>query len=108
MTTRIATCLSCGARWSDGRFSAQCAECGGGAMEAPCLVCGGRCGEKWLRDVSDSNDSHRGHWAGRCGLPPEQQMVSRQERYWRRQSRARRATWYCTQERRQLAAAISK
>ena len=68
--TRTAACLTCGAVWSEGRFTEGCEECGGGAMERPCLFCGGLCGNRALRAVSDSNDSHVSHWAmGRCRLP---------------------------------------
>jgi hypothetical protein len=70
---RTAACYTCGAVWSDGRFTQNCAECGGGAMERPCYVCGGRCGTVNLRAVSDSNDSGLGHWAGRCMLPWDEQ-----------------------------------
>ena len=68
-----AACRTCGAVWSEGRFTDGCAECGGGAMERPCLVCGGRCGAQMFRAVSDSNDSGLGHWAGACRLPPDEQ-----------------------------------
>jgi hypothetical protein len=73
MSTYPARCATCGAVWSDGRFTENCAECGGGAMERPCFLCGGRCGLVMLRTVSDSNDSGLGHWAGRCRLPEEEQ-----------------------------------
>lgn len=72
---RSASCLTCGAIWSDGHFTENCSECGGGAMERLCLVCGGRCGAVMLRAVSDSNDSGLGHWAGRCKLPDDEQRL---------------------------------
>ena len=70
---RTATCVTCDAIWSDGRFTQTCEECGGGAMERPCYFCGGRCGAVMFRAVSDSNDSGLGHWAGRCKLPEDEQ-----------------------------------
>jgi hypothetical protein len=68
-------CTTCGTVWSAGKFTPESKECGGGAMEAPCLVCGGRCGAVWLRAVSDSQSEHLGHWAGRCRLPVEEQRA---------------------------------
>ena len=65
----MALCNTCGAQWSAGAYSPHCDECGGSAMERPCLYCGGKCGAVMLRAVSDSNDSGLAHWAGRCHLP---------------------------------------
>ena len=59
-------CSSCGAEWSRGTFSQHCRECGGGALEHACLVCGGRCGQQWQRAVIDSRDEHEAHWIGAC------------------------------------------
>jgi len=64
----MAECLTCGADWTAGRFTGNCAECGGGALERDCMYCGGRCGARLERAVSDSNDSGIGHWLGRCKL----------------------------------------
>lgn len=60
-------CLTCGAVWTEGNFSDNCEECGGGAMENTCLLCGGICGKTWSRMVIDSHDSHTAHWLGGCG-----------------------------------------
>ena len=59
-------CSSCGADWSRGTFSQHCRECGGGALEHACLVCGGQCGQQWQRAVIDSRDEHEAHWIGAC------------------------------------------
>lgn len=59
---------SCGARWTEGRFTEDCPECGGGGMETPCVVCGGRCGSAFHRAPIDSNDSGLAHWNGACAL----------------------------------------
>ena len=67
-----ARCTSCGANWTEGQWTAGCGECGGGALEQPCLICGGRCGATWRRAVLDSNDFRCGHWHGACGLPEEE------------------------------------
>jgi hypothetical protein len=72
-----ARCYSCGADWSAGQFSADCPECGGGAMTRSCIYCGGGCGAVMERAVSDSNDSGLGHWAGRCLLPQKPPGTSR-------------------------------
>lgn len=61
-------CRRCGANWSTGAFSADCDECGGGAMDIACLRCGGKCGERWQRAVMDSHDSGLAHWIGKCAL----------------------------------------
>ena len=44
-------------------------------MERLCFFCGGRCGAKSLRAVSDSNESGLAHWAGACKLPKEEQRA---------------------------------
>lgn len=61
-------CSTCGARWSLGAWTGDCAECGGGALDRPCLVCGGVCGARWQRAVSDSHDRGIAHWYGACRL----------------------------------------
>jgi len=63
------SCQSCGAHWSEGAYSQDCKECGGGAMERPCFVCNGECGRMWSRAPIDSQDSHEAHWIGSCGMP---------------------------------------
>ncbi len=69
----MACCTNCGADWTKGRFTQNCPQCGGFAMEAPCLVCGGRCGAVSYRSVHDSQDANLAHWAGACRLPLEEQ-----------------------------------
>lgn len=53
----MATCRTCGANWSEGKFTRACLECGGGGMTIPCPACNGDCGSTWQRAVIDSNDS---------------------------------------------------
>lgn len=60
------SCQQCGASWSEGSFSEDCAACGGGAMDRACLVCEGACGAEWRRAVVDSQDSGEAHWIGAC------------------------------------------
>jgi serine/threonine protein phosphatase PrpC len=62
-------CTSCGARWSAGVFTTGCAECGGGALERACVICGGRCGRGARRMPADSNDARVAHWLFGCALP---------------------------------------
>jgi hypothetical protein len=59
-------CTHCGANWSLGQFTEDCPQCGGGAMDIPCLLCGGACGERWQRAVMDSQDADVAHWYGHC------------------------------------------
>lgn len=72
-------CGHCHANWSKGEFSANCKQCGGGAMERPCLVCGGRCGAIFKRAAIDSNDYKEAHWIGGCQLPADEQQRCLQE-----------------------------
>ena len=64
---RTTACASCGALWSEGKFSEDCKECGGGAMSCDCLWCGGLCGNVWQRRVIDSWDEKEAQWLGGCG-----------------------------------------
>jgi hypothetical protein len=57
-------CFTCKAIWSRGEFTADCRECDGGAMDTPCPICEGRCGNKWVRAVDDSHEYGRGTWVG--------------------------------------------
>jgi len=68
----LASCLTCGADWSQGNFSPECPECGGGALDAPCPACAGKCGARWQRAVIDSNDAHLAHFYGSCALTEEE------------------------------------
>ena len=72
-------CQTCDARWTEGQFTETCEECGGGAMDAPCFLCGGRCGQRVHRAPMDSNDSGLAHWVGGCGLPKSEQQEIRAE-----------------------------
>ena len=65
-------CTACGADWGQGAFTPGCEQCGGSAMQAPCLICGGRCGALWERSVDDSQDANLAHWHGNCRLPKEE------------------------------------
>lgn len=60
-------CVTCGAAWSLGEWSADCAECAGGALKRACPVRAGRCGAVWRRAIMDSRDFGIGHWLGPCG-----------------------------------------
>lgn len=73
MSAYSAVCVTCGAVWTDGGFTPDCEECGGGHLQRPCIICGGRCGATMTRAVDDSNDSGIAHWAGRCRLPDDEQ-----------------------------------
>jgi hypothetical protein len=61
-------CYSCGSNWAAGNYTDGCEECGGGAMEHPCLACGGKCGNIWKKMLVDTHDSGQAHWLGACGL----------------------------------------
>lgn len=45
-------CFTCGVSWADSHVSLDCSECGGYAMERPCIKCEGECGQRWRRDLS--------------------------------------------------------
>ena len=65
-------CSSCGANWTGDEYSDDCMECGGGAMEHNCILCGGHCGSVFKRAVIDSWDTGEAHWIGGCQLPPNE------------------------------------
>ncbi len=71
---RIA-CTTCGSNWCAGEYQVSCNECGGGALERPCIVCGGKCGAVLTRMVMDSQDAGEAHWIGSCKLPKAEQML---------------------------------
>jgi hypothetical protein len=60
-------CRNCGANWSQGQFSVDCQQCGGEALEVPCLMCDGTCGRRFDRAIVDSQDYNKAHWVGHCG-----------------------------------------
>ena len=66
-------CSSCCANWTKNEYSDDCPECGGGAMERSCFLCGGRCGSVYKRAVHDSWDAKEAHWIGGCKLSPAEQ-----------------------------------
>ena len=69
------TCTDCGADWSQGKWTKDCRQCGGAALELPCPRCAGQCGALWQRAVLDSQVFKCAHWFGNCKLPPEEQMA---------------------------------
>ena len=85
-------CYSCGADWSQGHFSDDCEECGGGGLERLCLLCGGQCGSYWKRAILDSHDFEVAHWAGRCDLPEEEQKAMQEELMAIMEEKARQAS----------------
>jgi len=79
MSVQNYICTSCGANWTEDEYSDDCVECGGGAMERGCILCGGRCGSKFKRAVIDSMDAGEAHWIGDCNLPPAEQQKCMEE-----------------------------
>jgi hypothetical protein len=76
----MTTCMDCGANWQAGAHTEGCEQCGGGALDIACLICGGRCGARWKRQVMDSRDSGVAHWMGGCKLPSDEQRRLMAER----------------------------
>lgn len=70
---RYTRCTLCWSIWCENMCTSSCMECGGYAMERPCPICQGRCGQIWKRDVEMSHSNNEAHWEGSCGLPEEQQ-----------------------------------
>jgi len=69
-------CHRCHANWSSGAFTANCAECGGGALEKPCPMCSGACGNTWTRALEDSHEYGRGVWIfTECPLSKDADVV---------------------------------
>lgn len=64
------TCFTCGVNWSEEHISLDCAECGGYAMQRPCMRCNGSCGQVWSRDLAASHNLQRAEWLGECGIAP--------------------------------------
>lgn len=67
-------CSSCGAKWTSYEYSNDCMECGGGAMERSCIICGGNCGSVYKRAVIDSWDTKEAQWIGSCNLSAAEQL----------------------------------
>lgn len=59
-------CTNCGANWSQDRWSLECPQCGGGALERLCSYCDGTCGQRLARSIVDSQDFNLAHWVGTC------------------------------------------
>ncbi|KAK3589210.1 hypothetical protein CHS0354_020069 [Potamilus streckersoni] len=72
---KISTCHLCNQCWYDGKFDADCPECGGFALQRPCPICNGQCSNIWCRDIKSSHSFHEAHWDGECGLPPAVRQV---------------------------------
>ncbi|KAK9883310.1 hypothetical protein WA026_001490 [Henosepilachna vigintioctopunctata] len=64
----MTTCFSCGVSWNDSHVSLDCSECGGYALDRPCIRCEGKCGAVWKRDLSLSHSSGKARWQGECKL----------------------------------------
>lgn len=62
------SCFSCGVSWYEDHVSLDCSECGGYAMQRPCLKCDGQCDSIWRRDLAASHDTHKAQWEGECKL----------------------------------------
>ncbi|XP_066260090.1 protein pinocchio [Euwallacea similis] len=65
-------CFTCGVSWAESHVSLDCCECGGYALERPCLKCEGACGAVWKRDLSMSHASGKARWSGECSQPQKQ------------------------------------
>lgn len=63
---KISTCHLCKQCWFDNRYSHDCPECGGYALQRPCVICAGQCEQIWHRDVTKTHSFHLAHWEGRC------------------------------------------
>ncbi len=70
------SCPQCGSDWSAGcHGGAACGVCGGGALVRPCVLCGGRCGRVWARDVAMTLSFGSAHFDGACALPQAEQEL---------------------------------
>ncbi|KAF5290827.1 hypothetical protein FQA39_LY14589 [Lamprigera yunnana] len=63
---QMSSCFTCGVSWAEDHVSLDCSECGGYALERPCLVCDGSCGSMWKRDLTKSHSSNKAQWEGEC------------------------------------------
>lgn len=62
------SCSTCGVSWYEDHVSLDCTECGGYAMQRPCVHCEGRCTGVWRRDLAASHEKRRAQWKGECQL----------------------------------------
>lgn len=60
------SCFTCGVNWCQGHVSLDCFECGGYAMQRPCLYCDGHCEGVWKRDLAASHKLQHAQWFGEC------------------------------------------
>ncbi len=75
MNEIIFICKDCGANWSQGEFSKECIQCGGGALQRNCILCNGKCKSTYSRAVIDSWDTGEAHWVGNCRLPADEKQI---------------------------------
>ncbi|XP_045478124.1 protein pinocchio isoform X2 [Harmonia axyridis] len=73
----MTTCFTCGVSWNDSHVSLDCSECGGYALDRPCLECEGKCGAMWKRDLSLSHSSGKARWQGECALSKSQNNTNK-------------------------------
>lgn len=64
------SCFTCGVSWYQDHASLDCAECGGYALNRPCLHCNGSCEGVWSRDLAASHKLRRAQWLGECKKAP--------------------------------------
>ncbi|XP_077559710.1 protein pinocchio-like [Haemaphysalis longicornis] len=64
------SCFTCGVSWCEGHVSLDCFECGGYAMQRPCVHCDGHCGGVWKRDLAASHKLQHAQWFGVCKHVP--------------------------------------
>ncbi|XP_044759392.1 protein pinocchio isoform X2 [Coccinella septempunctata] len=76
----MTTCFTCGVSWNDSHVSLDCSECGGYALDRPCLECEGKCGATWKRDLSLSHSSGKARWQGECAHSKSQSNTKTSER----------------------------
>ncbi|XP_077559706.1 protein pinocchio-like isoform X3 [Haemaphysalis longicornis] len=70
------SCFTCGVSWYEDHASLDCAECGGYALNRPCLHCNGSCDEVWSRDLAASHKLRRAQWQGECKKAPPQDAAA--------------------------------
>lgn len=75
---QMSSCFTCGVSWVEDHVSLDCSECGGYALERPCLICDGSCGAVWKRDLTKSHSSSKAQWEGECkhSLKQQPKLVS--------------------------------
>ncbi|CAH0563992.1 unnamed protein product [Brassicogethes aeneus] len=63
---QMTSCFTCGVSWTDKHVSLDCSECGGYALDRPCMACDGTCGASWKRDFTQSHSCGKARWTGEC------------------------------------------